>query len=102
MGDAEIDVVGHARQRVEIGAVFPHQHRIRQRGGIDMLAPAHEVVPHDIALLEQKAPMRLAPFGLELRPLLGGELQGGAVIDRRACPRASWRLRFSSSSSGVS
>ncbi len=39
MGDAEIDVVDHARQGVEIAAIGAHQHGIGQRSGIDMLAP---------------------------------------------------------------
>ncbi len=83
MGDAEIDVVGDARQRVEVGPVGPDQNRVRQRGGVDMLPAAHQVVPDDVALLEQKAPMRLAPFRLKPRPLFGGQFQGGAVVDRR-------------------
>ncbi len=48
-----------------------------------MLPPAHEVVPHHVALLELEPPMRLASFGFEPRPVLRGELQRGAVIDRR-------------------
>src|SRR3990172_4637692 len=83
MGNAEVDIVDHARQRVEIGAVGPDQHRVGQRRGIDMLTPAHEVVPGHVALLKLEAPMRLASFGFELGPLLLRQLQGGAVVDRR-------------------
>ena len=71
MGDAEIDVVDDARQRIEIGAVGAHQHRVGQRSGIDMLPPAHEIVPHHVALLELETPMRLAPFGFQPRAILG-------------------------------
>ena len=102
MGDAEVDVVDHARQRVEIGAVVPDQHRVRQRGGIDMLPPAHEIVPDDVALLEQEAPMGLAPLGFELCPLLAPSTSRRRGHRPAGLPRASWRLRFSSSSSGVS
>ena len=83
MGDAEVDVVDHARQRVEIGAVGADQHRVGQRGGVDMLLAAHEIVPHHVAGLEQEAPMGLATLRLELGPIGLGELQRGAVIDRR-------------------
>ena len=83
MGDAEIDVVDHARQRVEIGTVFAHQDGVGQRSGVDMLAPAHEIVPHDIALLELEAPMGLASLCFERGAILICELQRGAVIDRR-------------------
>src|SRR6185369_10379764 len=48
-----------------------------------MLPPAHEVVPHHVALLELEPPMRLAPFGFEPRTIRRAELQRRAVIDRR-------------------
>ena len=83
MGDAEIDIVDDGRQRVEIAAIVADQHRVGQRGGIDMLLAAHEIVPDDVARLELEAPMGLAPFGLELRAVFLGQLQGGAVVDRR-------------------
>ena len=36
MGDAEVDVVDHRGQRVEVAAVLARQHRIGERGAIDM------------------------------------------------------------------
>ena len=83
MGDAKVDVVDHARHRIEIAAVGPDQYGIGQRRRIDMLPPAHEVVPHYVSLLQQKAPMRLASLRLEPRAIRRCELQGGAVINGR-------------------
>ena len=42
MGDAQVDVVDDRRQRVEIGAVLAHQHRVGQRGEVDGLVAAHD------------------------------------------------------------
>ena len=57
MSDAEVDVVDDARQRIEIAAVGADQHRVRQRGCVDMLLAADEIVPHHVARLELEAPM---------------------------------------------
>ncbi len=43
----------------------------------------HQVVPADLARLEQEAPMRLAAFRLEGRLLFGRQLQRRPVVDRR-------------------
>ena len=48
VGDPEVDIVDHGRQRVEIGAVLAHQHRIGERAAIHMAMAAHEVLPGDV------------------------------------------------------
>src|SRR4029078_7725840 len=85
--NAKVDIVDYARQRVEISAVRPNQHRVRQRSGIDMLAGAHEGVPDHVPRLELEAPMWLAPLGFEPGLVLLGQLQRRAVIDRGAAAR---------------
>ncbi len=67
MGDAEVDVVDHRGQRVEIGAVGADQHRVGHRGGVDRLRALDEVVELHRAAVELEAPMRLAALGLVLR-----------------------------------
>ena len=52
-----------------------------------MLRPANEIVPFDHAAIEPEAPMRLAALRFELGAILIGELQRGAVIDRRRTTR---------------
>ena len=74
MADAHLDVVHHRRQRVEIGAVLAHQNRIGQRGEIDGLLAAHQIVPLDFGAFglqriageigQQEAPVRPAAVGL--------------------------------------
>jgi hypothetical protein len=87
MGDAEIDVVDDARQRVEIGAVGADQHRVRERSGIHMLLAADEIVPHHVAGLELEAPMGRLPCCREFLVVGVGELQRCAVVDRRLAAR---------------
>src|SRR3990172_535160 len=48
-----------------------------------MLPSAPEIVPNDIALFEQKAPMGLASFGFEFGALGICELECCPVVDRR-------------------
>ena len=71
MGDAEVDVIDDRGQGVEIAAILAHQHRVRQRGRVDVLAPTDQIVPLDHAAIEPETPMGLSPLGLELRFLLG-------------------------------
>ena len=54
VGDAHVDVVGDGRQRVEIGAVLAHQDRIGQRGEVDRLLAAHQIVPLDLGALRSR------------------------------------------------
>jgi hypothetical protein len=83
MGDAEVDIVDDARQRVEIGTIGADQHRVRQRGCIHMLLAADEIVPHHIARLELETPMGSLSRRLQFLAVGVGELQRGAVVDRR-------------------
>ena len=57
---AEIDVVNHRRQRVEIAPVLAAQDRIGERGAIDVAHAAHHIVPVHSRWFEAKTPMRLA------------------------------------------
>ena len=83
VGDAEVDVVDDRGQRVEVGAVLAHQHRVGQRGAIHMGLAADEVGPGDGAVIEPEAPMGAAPLPFQPRPVLVGEVEGRAVVDRR-------------------
>ena len=62
MGDAEINVVDDRWQRVEIGAILADQHRVRLRGGVNMLRPPDQVMPFHPAAIQLEAPMGLAPL----------------------------------------
>ena len=82
--DGEVDVVDDRRQRVEIGAVLAHQHRVRERAAIDMRRAAHEIGPGDGAMVEPEAPMRAPPLAPRApTSVLRRERQRGAVVDRR-------------------
>src|ERR1700674_4880214 len=69
VGDAEIDVVDDARQRIEIGAVRSHQHGVRQRSGIHMLPPALELklFPRLVSGIEPATCLQLLDGGLITR-----------------------------------
>ena len=82
MGHRHIDIIDDRRQRVEIGAIGAHQHRIGQRGAIDMAFAAHQIAPRHHAMIELEPPMRLAPLGLECGNLVGRQGQCRAVVDR--------------------
>ena len=60
MRHAEIDVVDHRGQRVEIGPVLAAQNGVGQRGAIDVALAAHHVVPAHGRRFEAKTPMRFA------------------------------------------
>ena len=66
--DAEVDVVDHRGEAVEVGAVGAHQHRIALARLVDMLRPAHQVRPAHLLGRELEAPMRPAALALEPRP----------------------------------
>src|SRR5919109_582834 len=97
MRNAELYVVDHRRQRVEIAAVLADQHGVGDRGEIDRLMSAHQIVPIYIRtarreriaveIRQEEAPMRFAAFGLELCPIRLAEPQRLAAIDRRQPPR---------------
>ena len=60
MRHAEIDVVDHRGQRVEIGSILAAEDRIGERRAIDVAFAAHHVVPAHGRRFEAKTPMRLA------------------------------------------
>ena len=100
--DAEVDVVDDAREGVEGGAVGADQNRVGQGADIHRLVAADQVVPrhdggdrlqhilgdaHLVGVGEAEAPVRTAALGLQELDVLGGEAEGGAVIDRRQAAR---------------
>jgi hypothetical protein len=60
MRHAEIDVVDHRGQRVEIGSILAAEDRIGERGAIDVAFAAHNIVPADGRWFEAKTPKRLS------------------------------------------
>ena len=87
IGHSELDVVDDRGERIEIAAVLAPQHRIGNRGAVDVTFAARNVVPADHALLEPKTPMWLAAFGFEPRALGAGQSESGSIIDRRTAKR---------------
>jgi hypothetical protein len=60
MRHAEIDVVDHRGQRVEIGSILAAEDGIGERSAIDVAGAAHHIVPAHGRWFEAKTPMRLA------------------------------------------
>ena len=83
VGDGEFDVVDDRGQRVEIAAVGAHQDGVALAGLVDMLGPAHEIVPAHVLMFQQEAPMRACARGLQSRALGVRQRERGAVVDRR-------------------
>ena len=65
---AEIDVVNHRGQRVEIGSILAAEDRIGERRAIDVAFAAHHVVPAHGRRFEPKTPMRACGLRLPARP----------------------------------
>jgi len=86
MGDLRVDIVDHARQGVEVGAVAADQDGIGDRRRVDRLGPAHQVIPVTTLARQLEPPVRAAALRFEGFPLGVGELQRGPVIDRRTPP----------------
>ena len=87
MGDAELDVVDHRGQRIEVGPVLATENRIGQRRAVDVALAPHHIVPTHYGRLELETPMRLAARRFERRALGFRQAQGGAIIDRRPAER---------------
>ncbi len=84
VGHAHVDIVDHARQHIEPAAVGAADHRIGLEPGIEMLGPAHKVIPFDHRIMvEPEAPMRRDPVRLQCGTLGVGQLERGTVVDRR-------------------
>ncbi len=91
VGDAEINVIDHRGQRIEVGAILAHQYRIGHRGKIHRLRAADQIVPMHLSTLgvkrigieiwQQETPMGLAPLRLEGCFLFVRELQALAAIN---------------------
>ena len=80
MRHAEINVVNHRGQRVEIGSVLAAEDRIGERGAIDMAVAAHHVVPAHNRRFEAKTPVRFAARRFETR--------SAPAADRRKAARS--------------
>ena len=64
VGDAEIDVVDHARQQVEPAAVLAPDNGIAQQLRVEPLLTADQVGPDDRRIMvELEAPVRRAALG---------------------------------------
>src|SRR4030095_15910593 len=85
--DAESNVVDHRGEAVEIAAVSAHQHRIALARLIDVLGPAHQIVPAPFLGCGLEAPVRPAAFAFQAGAVGIAELERGAVVDRRAALR---------------
>ena len=83
VSDAKVQVVDHRRQGVEIGSILATQHRIGKQSTADMTLPAHKVPPPHGSRLETKPPVRLAAGRFEPGAIFGGQVERGAVVDRR-------------------
>ncbi len=68
VADLEIEIIDDGRQRVEVGFILAHQHRIGERGRIDMAVAADKIIPADDGVIEQKTPMRLFVPALRAPP----------------------------------
>ena len=77
MRDAEGDVVHDRGEAVEVAAVGAHQHRVALARLVDMLRPAHQIVPAHLLGGELEAPVRAA--ALALQPGLIGLAQPSAA-----------------------
>ena len=82
--DAELEIVGHRRKRIEKASVLPPQHRVGERTAIDVAVAAHKVSPADSSRIEAKPPVRPAAGGFERRALGVGQAERRAVVDRAA------------------
>ena len=60
MGDAELGVVDHRGECIEIGPVLAPEDRIGQRRAVDMALAPHHIVPTHYFRLKLETPMRLA------------------------------------------
>ncbi len=96
IGDAHRDIVDRARQHVEPRAVGAADHRVGQLRRLEMLVPAHSVLPFDRRIMvELEAPVGRDAFRGEIRMLGLGQLQCRAVVDRRqAAPEQHLALEF--------
>lgn len=72
--DAAGDVVDHRREAVEIGTVGAHKHRIALARLVDMLRPAHQIVPAHVPGRQLESPVRIPPLAFQPRPIGLGEL----------------------------
>ena len=86
VGDAEVDVVDHRGQRVEVGAVLADQHRVGHRGRVDGLRPLDQIVEVHRPAIELEAPMRLPALGLEPRASAPRSARARRGRRSAACP----------------
>ncbi len=94
VGDGEVHVIDHARERIEGRAVFADEDWIGKRAEVHGLVAADEIVPGDdcrqrlealfgARVRKAKAPVGLAALGFEVRAFGGREFQARAIINGR-------------------
>ena len=84
MGNAHIDIVDRRGQHIQPRSVGAADDRIGQQFRIEMLRPPHQIVPLDgRIMIELEAPVGSDARCLFRRPIVGGQRQRGAFIDRR-------------------
>ena len=94
VGDAEFDIVHDRRQGIEDAAVLPDQDGVAEVAAMEVLMTAHQIVPFNGIVPQQEPPVRFAPLRLQARPVVVGQLQRGAIVDRRqAAPQQALALQ---------
>ena len=83
MGDAAGQVIHDRGEGIKRRAVFPDQHRIRHGAKFYAAGAEHHVPPIRWEAAQQETPVRALAPRFRLGPLLGRELQHGAVIQWR-------------------
>ena len=83
VGDLGVDIIADRRQGVEIAAILTDQDRVGQGRGLDGHVTAHQIRPADRIAGQFETPVRLAAFPFQRGLFRIGQLQRGAVIDRR-------------------
>ena len=77
VGDAEVDVVDHARQQIEPAAVLAPDHRVAEQFRVEPLGATDQIGPFDRrVMIEPEAPVRRAALGRR-------RAAGLALVDRR-------------------
>ena len=82
VGDAHIDIIDRGREGIQHLTIRPDQHRVRHRGRVDGNRAQNPVLPLDPVLIQQEAPIALAPLGAQTGLVVIRQMQPGAVINR--------------------
>ena len=83
--DELLRIIDHRGERVEQLAIGADQHRVGERGDVDLLLVPDQVIENDVLALKQETPVRCT-LGAQTVLLGLGKLQCRAVIDRHIAP----------------